>query len=305
MNKLFRIVCLGLSVFSFLPVRACDVCGCVSNSGYTGLVQGVQGHMAGLRMRFQHFRHPASSFHETGQVRVTEDVQMGFDVWGRWQPHVRWQVWANLPVKHHIRLDESGYSEATGIGDGQLTFLWEAVSRKDTAQTPTFRWWLGGGVQLPTGKTGLRDRFGLLFPMWFQPGTAVWGGLFQTTVAWQKGVWGVQGDFRLKHSFSHPNGDRPGFQSGLYGMVFRSFTRPKGRWLPQAGLALDYFARDHVNGVRDEASGGLFGFGQLGIEWLGSRWFGQMQVRIPLGQIRPATQPGNTLVGWLGLGYRW
>lgn len=305
MNRRLYLILAFVGLGQMLPLHACDVCGCVSSSGYTGFIQGMQGHMIGARTRFQHFRHPASSFHETGQVQVREDLQVALDVWGRWQPHARWQVWATLPVKHHVRLDEEGWSGATGLGDGQLSFLWEAVKKEDTAKSSVFRWWLGGGVQLPTGRMGLRDRFGLLFPMWFQPGTGVFGLMAQSTALWQKDAWGVQSDVRVKHSFAHMNGDQPGLQGGLNLMAFRSFTRETGTWMPQLGFGLDFFEKDRVNGVRDDASGGLFGFGQVGLDWMGRNWFFQGQIRIPVVQVRPETQPGNTLVSWLGVGYRW
>jgi hypothetical protein len=75
--------------------------------------------------------------------------------------------------------------DAGGIGDltlmAQYRFLNDRRTRTEAA--------LLAGLQVPTGRTGVRDRKGALFEAEFQPGTGSWDGLLGLAFTHRIGAW--------------------------------------------------------------------------------------------------------------------
>lgn len=300
MRKLFLGIFLGLS----LSTQACDICGCSGGMSVSGLFPQVQNNLVGIRSSWQRFNHPKGNFN--GPSEVFSDDIIEADLFLRWFPAKRLQVWINAPYRLNQRIESERITTVRGIGDMQVRAFYTLL--KPDTNYKRYRHFVlaGGGFSLPTGKYRQRDENFTLLPIGMQTGTGAWSSIASLLYLVQTHRVGlqVQGDLRLngENEDTFKKGNNVGVQTGIFlrRQLFRNVL-----FLPQASYRYDQSQRDQEFGLIRPVSGSSTHSAQLGFDCFGSGWMMGVFVRKPMVQHQAVSMPKAGLIVQLTAGITW
>lgn len=307
MNILSRIIATGVLVCLSLPASACDICGCSGGGNSLGLLPLMPRHFAGFRWQTQAFNSDAHGNEPNSVERFSS-----LELWGRWNPHRRIQIIGTLPFQFNQRRFDTGKElNLNGFGDATLLAQFSLL---DPARQANHKWQqtmlLGGGVKLPTGKTGFRDpdtETGTLPPA-LQPGSGSLDVLVSGMYALRHNNWGVSLDGAYHFMGSASEGYRFGNRLNSSFRVFVSKKVSKTSFLPYAGASFDHRNTDTENGARVDDTGGWATFGMLGTEVFSGNFAFSLGWQIPLtsdfanGHVKPQSRLSASAVFLFGGG---
>lgn len=264
--KQFIIILLGLSMA--WQSYGCDVCGSAGGNSL-GILPQFTKHFIGLRCNFQKFAVTHPAFH-TGSISRTQTQTFStIDVWGRFYPAKRLQIFAFLPYEINTFWSETGkLISLQGIGDATIMGNYVLLDSPEDSTGEKVRHLLmaGGGLKTPTGKRVRMVGNELLNPN-LDPGTGAFEFLLNSsyTVRYKKA--GVNAEAMLKlpaasADIKYRLGNR--LSSSLKGFVWKDIAN--AAILPNIGCALDIFGKDRWNGTIQELSGGHLLSAHIGMD---------------------------------------
>lgn len=269
-------------VFLFLTANACDICGCSSGAGFTGILPQFHKNFAGLRYTYRPFR--TSHFTDDGSDLVSHDVFQSLEGWGRFYAHPRVQLFAVIPVNLAAQSYSGSVMRTAGPGDIQVYANYALVLTPDTAESYLRQTLLlGGGLKLPTGENNLtRKGIRLIQPL--QPGTGSWDFLLNGIYTIRYRMWGMNLDANLRITSTNAQGYK--FGNRANGSVKFFYWARRGRLsvLPQFGILTDYGVPDTDKGFRIPETGGLSLMGTAGIDFYYGRLVGGFTFQQPVYQ---------------------
>lgn len=245
-----------LALVISMPVRACDVCGCGSGGGMFGVLPQSQKHFVGMRYQFRYFdsRHVAL-FPGDPEMKTRETYHIA-EIWGRWVPHERVQVFAFLPMQWSSQQTDSARYNLLGIGDMSIQVHYVALKKTDSTGRHGHLLQLGAGIKLPTGRHDLVAQEGVVLPA-LQPGTGSVDIPFSLIYQAKFNKHGLA----LESSFRLNTTNIKGYKFGNKATAIARYMYwiPRGFWtiLPSAGAWFEYAAMDRDNGVRTDYTGGM------------------------------------------------
>lgn len=273
--------------------KACDICGCSAAMSAGSLFPQVQTNMFGLRQSAQAFTHPRGNFN--GLSEVKSDHYYESDLFFRWFPKKRLQVWIHAPYRVMNRIESERITTVRGMGDVQVRAFYTVIRPDTTFRKFKHMLQLGGGMSLPTGKYRQRDAQLTLLPMGLQSGTGAWSGMLNAIYMVQTRKMGlaVQADLRGFGS----NEDT--FKKGATGGVGTSFFLRR-HWfrnvlaLPQLGFRYDGSMADEQYGFQRPDSGSSGAQCSIGLDCFGKGWMAGVHVARPFerNQAEKMPQPG-------------
>ncbi|MEL6134668.1 MAG: hypothetical protein AAFR59_15005 [Bacteroidota bacterium] len=270
---MIRIIFLGLLlIVGSLSVRACDVCGCASGNLSLGLLPYYQASFVGLQGQYTSFRY---------RDDATTDRFYVANVWGRWYPHERWQIFASLPYRVHQRWDEAGLAQLHGIGDAQVLVQHLLLRSSDSARVRQ-QLWVGAGGKLPTA--GRPSGEWQDYPVHFRLGKPIWE--FQASLLYQvrvKNV-GLMVQANYQEGLHRENAYRFGSQYRALANLFRTGQRKRFRYLFYGGLMHEEMARDVDGAYYQNDTGGSGSFVNAGGEVYWKRWSVGLLGQLPFTQ---------------------
>lgn len=248
-----RDVCLAcisfILIFFAKSSLACDVCGCSSNANYFGILPQFKQHFVGVRysnLSFDSKHIPSLS----GQVTNSKDILQRGELWGRFYPTKRLQIFAFVPYQVNLKTEEGNSTQTNGLSDISVLANYILINTGDSGH---FAWRhslsIGGGIKAPTGNF---DNNGI--PS-LQIGTGTWDYLFNAiyTVRYKQMGVNVDANFRLNSSNNHYQ-----FGNRLTSSM-RFFYWKKMRMssiLPHVGLMMEYAEKDIQERVIQKYTGG-------------------------------------------------
>ena len=301
LNKLV-ILCSSIIYLWSSNLYSCDICGCAAGTSYLGVLPQFSSNMFGLRFQYSKALHPSGNYNTNDKSsQVLEDEFYSTEAWLRYYPAERWQVFMNIPYGVNQRIETNRTTMIQGIGDIRLNLNYSIVDYGDSIA----RDWknlllVGAGVGLPTGSYQQRDDAQLMLPALFQIGTGAFTfqGNFNHTIRYR--TWGlntavvyrIRGENELSYNF----GDHFSFTPTLfYWGAIKS-----GYFMPNIGLAYDYFAQDHqYDSVKSETGGSIWNLNTAVDLYIG-RFLINLFAQIPVSQNLTATQPAGS--GGFGAG---
>ncbi len=173
--------------------------------------------------------------------------------------------------------------EANGLGD--FTFLGRYTLIEIDHPGSTFRIAPFAGVQAPTGRDNLSDRFGRLSrPL--QPGSGAWDPIFGSIVTWQTLGWEVDAD-----AGAQINNEADGFRFGDVAFTDQSFQYrlwPRTLGAETPGFLygaiesnLQWQGASSAGGARIQQAG-LNWYGDVGLEYVTRNYVLEAAVQVPL-----------------------
>lgn len=256
-------VCAGL-LLSVFSASACDICGCSSGGGFTGILPQFRRHFIGMRYTYRSYltTHPTTD----GSRLVSMDRFHTADVWARFYPHKRVQLFAVIPVNSFSQTESGSTARATGLGDIQLWVNYAILQTPDSSASPWRHTLLaGGGMKAPTGENNA-FRNGERMNQNLQPGTGSWDAILNAVYTVRYKQWGLNLDANVRINTTNHQGFRFGNRAGGSAKFFYWAKYRNWSFLPQIGALADFGDKDRNQGVRVNESGGLAFFGTVGMD---------------------------------------
>ncbi len=287
MKKIFFIITL-LSI-NLQIINACDICGCsASGAQQLGILPQYRSPLLGVRYFHRSFENVVNHGGLLGEMRSNETYQTA-DIWGRYAPFKRVQVFGFLPFHRFSRhLQEAGETKQTvieGVGDASFLVNLEAINMGDSlCGVAKHLLLVGGGVKLPTGSFEREDADGkLLFPN-MQMGSGSVDFLLNINYLYRFDDWGfnVEANYRItqKNKLGYQFGNRLGSSAGLfYRKMFANWTL-----LSHVSGLFEYLGEDYENNFKVYDTGGNATYGNLGVDFYIGKLMLGANYQIPLHQ---------------------
>ena len=270
-----------------------------------GLFPQVQNNMLGLRYLPSTFIHPTNPPNTNQGSILKKDVYQDGEVFFRWFPSKRLQLWTSLPIKSHIRYESERTTQITGPGDLQFQSFY-TVLREDSS-----RWKhliLGGlGLSLPSGKYLQRDETLSMLPVGFQLGTGSWSGSFSALYMLRYLSWGATVQADVRAYTENENFFQKGRNQSAQLNLFRQLTsnHSKHRLLMQVTSRFEELFSDQEFNKRKENTGSKSLWFGLSLDYFGKSIFGSLQVLNPVYQNYPGSQPVPGMRLGCSIGWMW
>lgn len=277
---------------------ACDACGCGAGGNYMGILPQFNSNFIGLRLNSRSFETlGAPSLLQTESDTRKQERFETMDLWVRFQPGKRWQVYGYLPYQRAEAVHQGEKHSRSGLGDASAMLNYTVLGNADSLLSQLkYTWQLSAALKAPTapasGHSTAEDS--VLGPA-FNPGTRSWDYTLGSILTLRKYVWGISTDvfYRVngQGAKNYTFGNR--FNASIRGFYWKNW----GRYtlLPNAGILFEHNGKEVQNGVFVTYSGGSAYFAMLGIENYFKNWsFGctyQHPIRQELAQGRVKAGP--------------
>jgi hypothetical protein len=232
-----------LCVAGMVNVLACDVCGGAGAMSGLGFLPNSDYHFIGLTYRARTYstEHP-KLFASEATVSGTNTFHTA-EVWGRYQLNSRTQLMAFLPVHIKNITDTENTYDINGLGDASLLANYVIVKKTN------LRWFVGGGVKLPTGKSNVEVNNQVVPNL--QTGSGSIDGLFTTNLTYLKGNWGLNTETNITITTTNKNDYKYGNQADASIAFLHKQKKGKVMYVPQLGVNYTKTKKD-VSSVKND-----------------------------------------------------
>lgn len=235
-------------------IYACDICGCSAGGNYFGILPKFQQNFVGIRYQYQSFHSkPHQNISENGFA--SDEHFQTTELWGRYVPNKRLQVFAFIPYKTTKRVEESKTTFVNGLGD--ITLLANLVIINSDSSCKRFKHLLqiGGGFKVPTGRHEI-VRNGLMLNQNIQPGTGSFD--FPVNAIYTLRHKKIGFNTEIGYTVNSPNNQH--FQFGnRFSTAMRLFYWKKNKqmiFLPSIGMAYEKTQANLISSVKQDYTGG-------------------------------------------------
>lgn len=256
---------------------SCDVCGAVNSSlGLGTLGQGNRSSI-GLNYQYRYYRSVHQPLFNEG-IQYSNETFQRADVIGQLRLAQKWQLKMVLPLATNEQDKEGVRNTIYGLGDASISCNYFLINRSDSSGTKRFRWTIGAGGKLPTGKfTEPHNSILLLYP-----GTGSFDGILQNALFLQRNNWCFFSEVSAVIRTSNRYKYRPGslFNATLFAQ--RKFSN----WSVFCGLQYAWNGIDYIDQIAvssSPAQGNILSMAPgATLQW--NDWILQGNVHIPLAQ---------------------
>lgn len=283
-KKTKSIIVLVLFFATIIPAgRACEICGCSSGGNMLGILPQYRTNFIGLRYTFRqyHTTHPPSIIPgQSGQV--SEQYYHTLELWGRFYPTKRLQLFAFVPVQFNRETAADGTTGINTIGDISVMANYIFYQTADSSHTIARHLFQGGvGVKMPTGRYDLKNSSHEIIEPTLQPGTGSWDFTFNLmhTVRW--GKWGLNSEFMYKLNTFNPGNYKFGDKITAGSKAFYMKSWKKITLLPGAGVLYEHTMSNTDSGSRVEYTGGNVVSANVSVDLYFKRFVVGVNTQIP------------------------
>ncbi len=257
-----KIILMLASCVIMLPaLMACGACACSSGSNYLGVLPQFHKNLTGLR-----WNHRSFESHSGSETEASSETFNTVELWGRFYPAKRVQLFAFVPVHFFERNIHQASQYARGLGDISLIANYTIVNTGDSLRSDWKHLLLaGGGIKLPTGRKGVTDGVELLPPA-MQPGTGSVDFLLNTIYTVRIRQFGIQTDAEYRLNTRNKNEYRFGNRFSAATRVFYWKKAGNFSFLPSAGLFFEMAGLDSDSRYAVTESGGEMLLGMAGLD---------------------------------------
>lgn len=260
---LVAMLCIATGAF------ACNICGCASAGNYFGILPEFHKNFAGLRYQYRDMdiTHIPLFPGETG-MKSRESFQT-LEAWGRYIPVKNLQLFAFVPYSFYNQqpLAEQEPASVSGIGDVRLMANIVLINN-DAQECNNWKHALqvGGGIQLPTGRSDISETDHDIILAGMQPGTGAFEFPLNVIYTLRYRNSGLNAEINYQVNSANRQGYRFGnnFSSSLRYFYWQKIKNTV--LLPQADLSFEQAQADKISGVRQDYSGGNALFAGLGAD---------------------------------------
>jgi hypothetical protein len=250
-------ICLGAAS----QTMACDGCGSGINANYMGILPQFRQHFAGVRYSYNAVSaaHPPSLFESPGAPADQRFSKA--EVWGRFYPTNRLQLFAFVPYQVNTRKEQSTLTETRGLGDITVLANYILLNTGDSGNfTARNTLSFGGGIKAPTGHFDASGN-----PV-LQAGSGSWGAVANLiyTLRYKKSGINIEANARFNGTNSVAYRYGNAYNSGA--RYFYWHKRRLISFLPYAGVSIEYTEKDRSNSIVQRYTGGNGTYASAGID---------------------------------------
>src|SRR5690606_7301085 len=155
MKSILSVLVAVLMVTVVDTAQGCNVCGCGVGTNHHGILPQFQKNFVGVRYHNKTYRSHLGMEHA---AMYSNEHFQSVELWARFYPAKRVQVFAFLPYKINERTEGSDVLRLRGIGDASVSVNYSLINTYDSAlATLRHNLMIGGGVKLPTGNFQARS----------------------------------------------------------------------------------------------------------------------------------------------------
>jgi hypothetical protein len=173
MKKLILSVLMGVIT---LPALSCDVCGAAVNTGGGEIIPGIFKNFLAARGNIRHFHSEHLPLFPEDDLLITREWFHTSEVFGRYNPHKRWQIFGFLPVNSVWKEEEGEFFNIAGIGDARLRVNYLIIDQQHEEKERMINLFGGFTLKAPTGRYQYINKESSYFHRNMLPGTGTWDG---------------------------------------------------------------------------------------------------------------------------------
>lgn len=281
----------------------CDLCGC-----YMGLEPNFDKNQLGLRyyvFKFHNDPQPEATDpnldHEVQSSTGSDEIYNNIELYGRIYINPRTRILFGIPFS----MNNIDNKTLNGMGDMRVLGQYNVYNTDINGETNFWqRFFLGGGLKLPTGVYNKQLVYGVTEPH-FQPGTGsldfIFTGLWiakleSIGIGWRNDlVYTVnttnKNDYKFANRFNWAS-------TFSYDIITESLN-----FLPFAGIYLETANPDKQNGENEPGSGGTVIMGTMGVGITYKMLSMDLDYELPISQNFIGIQPQNDFRFFATMGY--
>lgn len=260
---------------------ACDMCGCSAGGSYFGILPLYQKHFIGLRWQQRAFE----THHSITSPLISKEQFQTVDLWGRFYPSRKWQIFAFLPYNYFQKTEDGLTQSFKGLGDASVIAQYALINTGDSVfHKLRHTLMIGGGLKMPLGKNDFKTTDGALANPNLQMGSGSWDFVASAnyTIRYQKH--GLFTDITTRFNTENTEGYRFGNRFSSTIKYFYWFDLAEGVLMPSIGAYGEYAQKDTENGKRQNVNAGLASFGSVGLDFYYKKWAISTLYQIPIHQ---------------------
>lgn len=239
----------------------CDVCGNTVTSNYMGILPQYRQHFVGMRYVNSMFtsQHVPSLFEQS--LGKSTDVFQKAEVWGRFYPTNRLQLFAFVPYQQNTKTENHTITQTSGIADISVLGNYIVLNSGDSGKLV----WrntlsMGGGVKLPTGTFVASGNPTL------QVGSGSWDFTANLIYTLRYKKAGVNIDASARFNTTNANQYKFGNSYNSSVRFFYWHKRKRVSCLPHAGIAFEYAHKDTKADMVQTYTGGMGVYEAIGMD---------------------------------------
>jgi hypothetical protein len=266
MNK--TLLVLIFIIIYYIPLLACNTCGCSGGAIYTGVLPQYNNHFIGVRWYNRSF----NSKHELNDNNVSKEYFNTIELIGRFFPSKRVQILVFVPYNIFAQKELNTSTKTIGIGDPSIIASYSLIRRGDNLnQKWKHLWFVGAGLKLPVGTYSFKNGLSEFNPN-IQNGTGSTDFIFYTSYTIRKNKIGSSFDFTYKYNLSNNLGYQFGNRTNAQFRLFYLYTKKKLSVLPQVGFLFEHAQKDNKFKGNISNTGGYGLYAHIGLDIYISRF---------------------------------
>jgi len=302
-HKKYLILLIPFIVFS-IESSACDACGCAMTGNYAGIYPQFTKNILGVRFGNRRFNHPNTELNFNGSSQVLSDEFNTVEIWGRFYPTPKVQVFATVPFRVHTRSEAERTTRLRGVGDISISANYTLFNSADSSKSALKHALLiGGGVFMPTGKFMQRDDRLVSLPAQFQLGTGAFSFSLNANYTLRKRNWGLNIDGQARLSEENERSYEFGNLYAAVASVFYKLEKGTVAILPNVGASFENYERDQEFDRSKEDTGGNVILINAGVDVYLPKFSFNFSAQLPIEQSLPYSQPASSNRINVGIAY--
>lgn len=274
-------VAFGLLLIAY-SAMACDVCGCAVGGNSLGILPRFTKHFIGLRATHSSFTSAHPTLFAGEEQKISKEYFTSTTLWGRYVPHNRVQVFAQVPYNYFVREEDGKSTFNQGLGDINLLANYVLFNTIDSFRNKIkHSLQIGGGIKLPTGQFN-RTENGDLLNVNMQLGSGSYDIPLNVLHTMRFNSFGVNTELRYTFNSTNSNsyalGDR--FLASSRVFYWRNYKRMT--FLPQLGVSYEHYGGDKDGRYEVDFTGGTMLNLDAGIDVYFYKWAVGAHFRNPL-----------------------
>lgn len=273
---------------------ACDACACSFGGNYVGVLPQFSRSFVGVRQYYRSFN---TTGMDNGEKVSANDIFNRTELWARFVPHKRIQLFGFLPWVNNIQNveGETEKRNVTGLGDALLSANYTVINTGDSSNMLKQLLLIGVGVKLPTGKFKTTQNNELLHAN-LQAGS---GSVdYQTSLIYvlRYNSFGISTDITYRFNGGNSNQYRFGERFSTNANAFYRYRTGSTVLMPLLGYSYEFAYADLQNNYIDTNTGGLTTLANIGFDVYFDKFIINTLVQLPVSNTNTASKPNPRLM---------
>lgn len=265
------IVAFGLLLMAYSAI-ACDVCGCAVGGNSIGILPRFNKHFIGVRSTYASFTSAHPTLFEGEKQKISKEYFSSTTLWGRFVPHKRVQVFAQVPYNYFVRDEEGQTTINHGLGDINILanyVVFNTIDSFDSNIKQSLQF--GGGIKLPTGDFN-KTKNGTPLNINMQLGTGSYDIPLNLIHTIRFRSFGVNTELRYNYNNKNTNNYRLGDRFLASSKIFYWRNYKSITFLPQTGATFENYWSDKNGKYNVDYTGGTMLQLSAGVDVYFNKW---------------------------------